>query len=99
MKFREGTIIGVILPSEEMGPSWRALIDERGKEFSRLIYLEYGFAEEVICMIYFLDGSFEVGVGESLRPYELLYAGNDLEEASRAFLEAVQIHTWWKNGV
>jgi hypothetical protein len=52
-------------------------------------FCEFGFAEEVIGLLEYADGAYEVGIGESLRPYHRLYFGADMEVASRTFFEAV----------
>ena len=90
-EFRRGAIISC-LDDVSCSPGWSVIIDER--ELHSAIYVEYGIAEEVIALLEFKDGSFEVGIGECLRPYNELYSGEDREEASRIFLEAVKENTW-----
>ena len=95
MKIRPGTSIGIVVSEEQLGDAWRELLIERNRGFDHIIYVEFGFAEEVIGMIHYMDGTYEVGIGESLRPYDLLYEGTDLEEATESFLKAVRRHAWY----
>ena len=90
-KFRRGATIGCLNTIAGVS-SWSTIIGER--ELHSAIYVEYGIAEEVIALLEFKDGSFEVGIGECLRPYNKLYSGKDREKASRIFLEAVKENTW-----
>lgn len=66
---------------------WLTLHPE--KEPISIIGCNFGFAEEVIGFVEYKDGSFEVGIGECLRPYDHLYAGEDDEAASKVFFEAI----------
>ncbi len=91
MEYCEGTVIYTV-EKPAAGSAWEGIVGDRPLKVITVV--EYGLAEEVIAMIEFQDGTFEVGIGESLRPYDLLYQGCDLELASRAFLEAIKDHTW-----
>jgi hypothetical protein len=81
-----GTIDGSKLPH-----SW-AEFAVQGAEVTKVHYCEFGFAEEVIAMIELKSGEFEVGIGESLRPYQSLYRGTDRDEAQRQFEAAIEYH-------
>lgn len=82
--------IATITDSNELGPAWQEIVE--GRELEQTIYCEFGFAEEVITLLAFKDGSFEVGIGESLRPYDQIYVGDDEERALTDFLLAVKRH-------
>jgi hypothetical protein len=49
----------------------------------------------VIGLLELEDGTVLVGIGESLRPFQLLYEGTDGDEAKRQFDAAVEQHTSW----
>ena len=86
-EYREGAVIGVLTNVAELGDGWQGVVGTR--EVSNAIGVEYGLAEESIMMFEFKDGTFEVGIGESLRPYDQLYSGDDQLDATRAFLGAI----------
>ena len=90
MAYRDGASMLALTKVTE--GSWKEVIGDR--KLQSIILCEYGFAEEVIAMMEFVDGSFEVGIGESLRPYKRLYEGMELEEATKSFLEALREHSW-----
>ena len=96
MEYRSEATISSVTTSQ-LGEAWKAIVEERGKELEHAIYVEYGLAEEVISLMTFKDGSYEVGIGESLRPYDQLYVGTSLEEATKHFLTAVREHTWFED--
>jgi hypothetical protein len=54
-------------------------------------FCEFGFAEEVIGFIKYDSGDFEVGIGESLRPYQRLYFGRSESAAEERFWESVTV--------
>jgi hypothetical protein len=74
---------------------WRELVDKcDGYEFKEGTFCEFELAEEVIGFLRFnteLGPQFEVGIGEALRPYIELYAGNDVAVATSVFWTAVQV--------
>ena len=54
-------------------------------------------AEEVIGLIRYTENmvglfQYEVGIGESLRPYDKLYAGSSEKDAEERFWQAVTLH-------
>jgi len=67
---------------------WLGVIGDR--KLSCMYACEFGFAEEVIALMFFEDGTSEVGIGESLRPYLKVYEGKDLEKALQKFFEVIQ---------
>ena len=71
--------------------AWAEVVGDR--ELESGYWAEYGFAEEVIGILHFKDGTFEVGIGEPLRPYQVLYAGSDFVAAQERFWQAVRLHT------
>lgn len=85
-KYADGS--GVSDLSDIVEENWIRVID--GREVETIHALDCGFAEESVMLIEFTDGSYEVGRGESLRPYEQLYVGRDGMAALRAFLEAIE---------
>lgn len=72
----------------DIGPSWQIIIG--GQDVNYIICAEFGFAEEVINLISYKDGDYEVGIGESLRPYDERYKGDKLEDAKEAFEKALK---------
>ena len=77
--------------NEKLSPSWFEIVGER-----RLVsgtFVGFGMAEECIGLLEFVSEicspTFEVGVGESLRPYIQLYLGDNGVIASKIFIEAV----------
>jgi len=60
-----------------------------GMKVRSLIGCTFEACEEVIGLIEYETGEFEVGIGECLRPYDELYFGKDLEKASRIWFEAI----------
>lgn len=71
----------------DVGEAWREVVGDRKLE--GVIYAEFGLAEETVAMLIFADGSREVGMGESLRPYDIRYQGDNAEEAASAFFLAI----------
>jgi hypothetical protein len=71
--------------------AWAEIVGDR--KLTLLYAVEYGFAEETIAMMGFESGSYEVGIGESLRPYDRLYLGIWEHEAENRFWQAVTLHT------
>lgn len=55
---------------------------------------EFDFAEEAIVMFH-VGADWEVGVGESLRPYDQVYKGKSVQEASMLFVETILEHARW----
>jgi len=101
--FREGTTItSQSGPDFEIGPEWGEVVGTR--RLKSVIAVEYGLAEETIALLTFephVEGgpadepeTYEVGIGECLRPYSRLYEGTSLEDATFAFLEAIRGSTW-----
>ncbi len=91
LQFRTGaTFISVVKIYEES--FWSEVIGER--KLRTASFVEVAFAEEVIGFMEFKDGSFEVGIGESLRPYNQLYVGGDRYKASEVYLRAIQERAW-----
>jgi hypothetical protein len=80
--FELTTAVGAEIPGE-----WRAIDPTR--TIGRAIAVNYEFAEETIAMLYYTDHTVEVGVGESLRPYERLYKGSNYNKASEEFVRAI----------
>ena len=65
-----------------------------GRKILDAIAVEFGFAEELIFKVEYEATEddvrdIEVGVGESLRPYQRLYFGTDAVKASSIFLETL----------
>jgi hypothetical protein len=69
---------------------WESLDKERTIE--TLQGVVFGLAEEVIGLVQYTDGTYRVGVGESLRPFYELYVGPSALEASSIFLRAILRH-------
>jgi len=71
-------------------PGWGKVIGER--KVVTAAACDAGFAEETILFLAFEDGTFEVGMGESLRPYNQVYKGSDEEVAVEKFSSIVTKH-------
>jgi len=69
----------VRVPQDEMGPAWQGVLGDT--TLKTCVAADFGFADAVICFMEFEDGDYEVGHGECLRPYDILYEGRDREEA------------------
>jgi len=82
---REYTIVAVT-SIKELSPSWKEIVDKR--EFTSGTFANFGLAEECIGLLEFKD-SFEVGLGECLRPYIQLYIGEDASMASKIFINKI----------
>jgi hypothetical protein len=80
----------VTATDELEGGAWANVVGER--KLKKATFAEFGFAEEVIALLKFEDGSFEVGIGESLRPYQQLYEGDDPEAAIIEWWSALRLH-------
>jgi len=76
----------------DVGPAWAGIIGER--EVRKIFNTDFGLGDMSVSLIAFQDGSFEVGVGEALRPYDELYRGNDANEATEAYVSFIDDHTW-----
>jgi hypothetical protein len=63
--------------------SWSSV--RPGEAIKALQGVSFGFAEEVLGLVEYTDGTFLVGIGESLRPFLELYRGSDAELASDIF--------------
>jgi hypothetical protein len=51
---------------------------------------EFEMAEEVIALMVFEDGTCEIGIGESLRPYQSVFEGDFDHYAFTTFWSAIQ---------
>jgi len=74
-----------VLDGDDLGEAWKVVVGSR--KVKQVVTAEFGFAEEVLAMLRFVDGSFETGVGEALRPYRRIYQGNSELAAYDAFLK------------
>ncbi len=71
-----------------VGEQWADLIGDRILE--RAHFIDYGFAEECIGWLQFDDGTHEVGVGECVRGYHQLYAGDSYDAAEETFVSQLK---------
>lgn len=67
-----------------MSTGWREVAN--GRTIVKAAFLDFGFADQCTAYFEFSDGTFEVGIGEALRPYDQLYSGNDGNDAKAAFM-------------
>lgn len=71
--------------------AWLEVIS--GRECITCRYADLGPAEEVICLLEFAYeqpfGKYEVGIGAALRPYQVLYRGNDEDVALARWSKAI----------
>ena len=76
---------------EKLSPSWFEIVGER--RFVSGTFVGFGMAEECIGLLEFVSETcsptFEVGVGECLRPYRLLYKGDNGVTASKIFIDEI----------
>ena len=76
---------------EKLSPSWFEIVGER--RFVSGTFVGFGMAEECIGLLEFVSETcsptFEVGVGECLRPYILLYKGDNGATASKIFIDEI----------
>jgi hypothetical protein len=63
-----------------------------GRDLRQATAAEFDLAEETIALLEFTDGTYEVGVGECLRPYCQVYAGADRDQAGEEFWRLVRGH-------
>lgn len=73
---------------EQMGPSWKEIVGKR--DLTEAAYCAFGPAEEIICLMRFGDGSYEVGQGECVRPYIPHYKGPNFGLAQQEFENAIE---------
>src|SRR4030043_794282 len=89
--FREGESMrpfGLFpFPYQMLPETWREIIGAR--ELVIIMLCEFGFGEEVIAFLEFSNETFEVGIGQEGKQYILLYQGANREDASLAFIEAI----------
>jgi len=99
--FREGATIECQSDDRyfDIGPEWWEIVGKR--RLKSVICVQYGMAEETIVLLTFnettldpKDDTYEVGIGECLRPYDQRYTGPSLEEATFHFLTAIREATW-----
>jgi hypothetical protein len=79
----------------DISEAWQEVADASGHTLEDAVFAEFDFAEEVICLLRYKDRTgycYEVGIGESLRPYERLYLGRTEREAEDRFWQAVTLH-------
>jgi hypothetical protein len=69
--------------SDKVYGFWHEVVGER--QVRTVLHAEFGLAEENLVLMGFTDGTYEVGVGESMRPYDVVYVGNDSEAAYAAW--------------
>lgn len=88
---REFTIISVT-NSNELSDSWDVEV-VADRDFISGTFADFGMAEECIGILELKDEDdktiYEVGVGESLRPYNQLYIGSSCEMASKTFIDEI----------
>lgn len=76
---------------EKLLPSWFEIVGER--RFISGTFVEFGMAEECIGLLEFMSETcsptYEVGVGKCLRPYVLLYTGDNGITASKIFIDEI----------
>ena len=83
--------IGGIDTFEELPPALQYTIKNARAKFSNAVICDFGVAEEVICLVHFINSKAVIIVGECLRPTLFTYMGPG-EEASDAFLMVVDDH-------
>jgi len=71
--------------------TWREL--HPNKEIKEAVSCEFELAEEVVALIQYTDGIYEVGIGETMRPYIHLYTGPDRATAYASWWTGVQVRS------
>ena len=88
---RDFTIVSVT-DIDELSDSWKTEVIA-DTDFISGTFADFGMAEECLGLLEFEDVNgktiYEVGVGESLRPYDQLYIGNSCEIASKTFIDEI----------
>ena len=72
--------------SLEHSEEWSWVVGAR--KLLNAVYAEFGLAEEVVGLLVFDDETAEVGIGESMRPYDKVFEG-DVEGASHVFVKTI----------
>jgi hypothetical protein len=75
---------------EDVGMEWKAQVNFH--DIKEGTFVSFGTGEEVIGHLEMEDGTFEVGIGEALRPYIQLYNGDNAVLATDAFWDALEKH-------
>lgn len=86
LKEDEPTMDIITVTRDEMGPAWDDVIGDRN--LISCAVADFGFADAQVVLMTFVDG-YEVGHGECMRPYSVLYKGNDLKKAVDAWVEHI----------
>ncbi|MGE5133208.1 MAG: hypothetical protein ACM32E_09905 [Gemmatimonadota bacterium] len=86
---RDAEIVSGEVPSQ----AWLDVIG--GRKLLSITTAEFGAAEELLGLLEFVDGTYEVGLGEPLRPYARLYLGDSRREAHGKFWNEVRAHADW----
>lgn len=73
-----------------LNSAWGEVVDTRIITRAQMCWFD--FAEETIALMEFKDGTFEVGIGEPLRPYDQVYLGTEGKKALGMFFDTVQDH-------
>jgi hypothetical protein len=90
-EIREGTVFSVV-PVSDIEGAWAEVVGNRVVRSCAVV--QYGPAEEVVAFFSFADGTFEVGIGEALRPYLQMYEGRDAFKATEVFLRVAYEHSF-----
>jgi hypothetical protein len=98
MPIRDCEITNVQLT--DIPPEWPQVADKVvfGRPYQEIdgaVFAEFALAEEVIGLLRYKQQtgfSYEVGIGEPLRPYQRLYFGMSAQDAEERFWQAVTMH-------
>lgn len=71
-------------PDSLPATGWSEIVGER--KLLQAQFADFGLGDMSVGLLQFADETYEVGVGECLRPYRQLYLGTDLEQASEKFV-------------
>ena len=77
---------------EHIGEMWKEVFGDRKWEI--IYHASCGMGDSQYAMIFFEDGTVEVGTGEALRPYTQLYIGKEAKVAWRVFVKALSTYFW-----
>ena len=70
--------------SPPMSGGWREIAGDR--KVTKAAFIDFGLGDQCTAYLEFDDGTYEVGTGEVLRPYDRLYQGTDCDKARAAFM-------------
>ena len=84
--------IGTIRDAADLDAAWDSML--QGRDWEVIHYMSCGFADSQYALMFFKDGTVELGVGESMRGYRQLYKGRSAKKGWKTFMDVVLAYTW-----